>query len=991
LQKPLDPWATWEPNGGEQAAEAFARLAAQAPEVFTGARFSGGRSATLSFYDTSRLIMVGFLRDRRPPEIAFVLHGPDATRWLDGRSGPIHAANEEESLALTDDTVLDYLRFFLYFVRGDEGAFGLIESESELALAEDGDGASDGKPEADEAEVSARLAGARAHVRPLTTPTVDEQGGWVTSGVLAYGGCLFGATLAVAASGEVEMLDDEPLALLHGIAAPEYPSLELGSEPDARRGSDDGGDAPDLRTRLRRARLIESEAESESAPPELDATADATREPWDRPSFATRLREANLIGSPVGPEPIRDRDITEAIVAVLLEDAFRDLHSEDEGSPMLVAHFNPQATGDTPIDLFGRLVAGSLPVVVIQSDIPFVEDFVAGLVDGQGQAVTGGAIARAGSSDELRCEVDLSRTGVKLHLLSFHVYRGLTDAERTAHELAIRDCAVLIGCSRLADVPEPLRRIQDLVLTFPPIDRHRFERIFERVFAVKPTPGWDAPGADWTRYLVPADFHLPRRLRKSPDEALLFLRDRVERRLAALTPDTGRTLDRLYGLGEARQVCEDIVADIQAAQAGRIPWSAVDKGMLMVGPPGTGKTSLARALAKACGIKFIATTAAKWQSSGHLSAHLSAMRADFDEARRYAPAILFIDEIDSIGSRDRLGGDHNAVYQTDVINALLAEIQGFETDEPVVVIGATNYPDNVDPALRRAGRLDQLIRFPLPNIPALEEMFRDNLEPHRKAKQVARGVDLRTLAELTWGGTGADVEFFVRGAARRARRAGRKIRQEDLLAEVTRRPRRPDSAPQRGRDELRRTAVHEAGHAVALLLSSTQGEEVTFVTIVPRTDGSLGFVATAPRDGHQHTRRTLLEQLETVLAGRAAEELVYGEDDIGAGAGGPSESSDLAVATDLAELVVCQSGLGDDDSLHWTTEPTPAQVKQIGALLTRSYRSVLERLEADRDLLDRVVEILVEKQEVSGADLRKTLTLLRSATTPVAASTRGNA
>ena len=523
-------------------------------------------------------------------------------------------------------------------------------------------------------------------------------------------------------------------------------------------------------------------------------------------------------------------------------------------------------------------------------------------------------------------------------------------------------------------MPEQLRRISALTLRFPRIDRDRFVRIFERVFQATPTPGWDAPGADWTRYLVPVDFHLPRRLRKSPDQALLFLKERVESHLAKLSADTDKTLAQLHGLGEARQICEDLVTDIRAAQAGRIPWSAVDKGLLMVGPPGTGKTTMARALANECGIKFIATTAAKWQSAGsYLSAHLSAMRADFNEARRFSPAILFIDEIDSIGSRELLTGDHNSVYQTDVINALLEQIQGFDTGDAVVVIGATNYPERIDPALRRPGRLDQIVRFPLPNVPALEAIFDHYLEPHREAKMVARGVETRTLAELAWGLSGADVEFFVRGAARRARRAGRKIKQEDLVAEVTRRPRRADSVLRRGKEELRRTAVHEGGHTVARLLSSTQGEDITFVTIVPRLDGTLGFVATAPDEGVQYTRRTLLEQLETVLAGRAAEELVYGSEDIGAGSGGPSESSDLAVATRLAELIICQSGLGEDDSLHWTSEPTPAQVKQIGSLLTKSYRSIVRRLEANRDLLDRIVEVLEEKQEISGIELRKLL------------------
>ena len=262
--------------------------------------------------------------------------------------------------------------------------------------------------------------------------------------------------------------------------------------------------------------------------------------------------------------------------------------------------------------------------------------------------------------DELRCVVEYESTGTSLHLISFHAYRGLYDAERTAHELALGDAAVLIGCERSADVPEPLRRIADLVLTFPRIDRGRFARIFERVFRAKPTPGWDAPGADWTRYLVPADFHAPRRL-----DSARTRRWRTSRRRRdspqSVTPDIGPRLSELHGLGEARQICEDLVADIRAAQAGRIPWTAVDRGLLLVGAPGTGKTTLARALAKECGIKFVVASAAGWQSAGYLDSHLRAMRADFTEARRYAPAILFIDELDSIGSREQLGGDKRPV------------------------------------------------------------------------------------------------------------------------------------------------------------------------------------------------------------------------------------------------------------------------------------------------------------------------------------------
>jgi ATP-dependent Zn protease len=905
LEKSLEPWATWEPCGDEEAAQALARLAAQAPELFAGSSLVGARRATLPFYAVHRLIELQLERGVGGPERAFVLHGPDRTAWLDGQSTPMIETNEAESLQLTEATVCDYLRFFLYFLRAESGAFVLLEEPGEIATGDAGDGSV--------RELLTRCAAVRSAAGPLTAPVLDDEGRWVVEGPVAYDGALFRATFGVAPDGACDMLDDEPLESVAGLSLPEYPSLELAAPPPAEPAPDDPGEAP------------------------------------------------------------RDRDVTEAIVSVLLEDAVRE-HDADAGqSHTLLRHFNAQTRADAPIDRLTRLVSTSVPVIIVESDIPFVEDFVAGLVDGPGQTVTGGAVVRAGAvdGDELCCAVQYANTGVKLHLISFHAYRRVFEAERTAHELALRDVAVLIGCERLADVPEPLRRIHDLVLRFPRIDRGRFERIFERVFQAKPTPGWDAPGADWTRYLVPADFHQPRRLRLAPAEALRFLRKRVEARLRQVSPDTGLGWGDLHGMGEAKQICEDLMADIRAAQAGQIPWTAVDRGLLLVGVPGTGKTTLARALAKECGIKFVVASAAGWQSAGALDAHLQAMRASFSEARRFAPAILFLDEIDSIGSRERLAGDRNVVYQTEVINALLEQIQGFDTGEPVIVIGATNYAEHVDPALRRAGRLDQVVRLPLPNVAGLERIFDSHLAPYRAANEVARGVKTRALGELSLGLTGADVEFFVRGAARRARRARRKIGHADLIAEITRRPRRPDSAPRLTREEMRRVAVHEAGHAVARLVSSTQGDDVTFVSIVPRLDGRLGFVATVPLDGHVLTRRTLLERLETVLAGRAAEEVVFGAADVGAGAGGPGKDSDLAVATRMADLFVCKSGLGEDGALYWTESPTPAQEKQMEALLRTAYRSVVARLESHRALLDRVAAALEDEQELSGAELRK--------------------
>ena len=927
-QKRTEPWASWEPCDSKQGAAALKRLASQQPAFFADAKLISSRQSRLSFYQSHRLMELEFVRDHGA-ERAFVLDGPRGSEWLNGESAPIHDTNEAESLKLTKATAAEYIMFFFYFLRADEGGFVLIESSDEVAPAVDAGGRSEDNDEGK----ALTLEEVRSKARPLRIQKRDAKGRWLAEVTVAYGGALFTAWIAVEPGGIVEMTDDNPIGELGGLVVPEVPSLAL--QPQT------GASSADLTP--------------EGAQGGLEATSEAPH----------------------------DREITEAVVAVLLQDALSELNTATGAGNVLLRHFNPETQARKPVEQLTRLLESNA-IVIIESDIPFVEDVVAQLVaPGDTTRFAVRANALQPGYDDLRCDITVDDHS-KLYLLSFHAYRGLFDAERAAHDLTFSDAAVLIGCNQAGDVPEPLRRITDSIVTFPSIDRRRFARIFEGVFGTAPAAGWDAAGTDWTHFLVPGDFHMARRLALSADDALSVLRDRVEARLSQVTPDVGPGLSEMYGLGEARQIAEDLIADIQAARAEQIPWSAVDKGLLLIGAPGTGKTTLARAIAKGCDVKFVVASAAKWQSAGYLDAHLRAMRGDFAEARRYAPAILFIDELDSIGSRENLTGS-NAVYQTDVINALLEEIQGISSTGSVIVIGATNYVEKVDPALRRAGRLDQVVEIPLPNVEGLEQIFGYYLSLFgADGGAVAPDVDARALAELAFGLTGADVEFFVRGAARRARRENRPVEHNDLVAEVTRRPRRPDSAPRLTAVEMHRTAVHEAGHTVARLISSTGGDDLTFVSIIPRLDGSLGFTAAVPTNTRVLTRRTMLEELETVLAGRASEEVVFGADDIGAGAGGPAGNCDLAVATNLATLIVCQSGLGDDGLLRWTIQPTAEQDEKIDEIINAAYRNVRGRLQSCRPLLDRVTAALEEKQELSGNELRWLAKSLGPAAAPTA-------
>jgi ATP-dependent Zn protease len=340
------------------------------------------------------------------------------------------------------------------------------------------------------------------------------------------------------------------------------------------------------------------------------------------------------------------------------------------------------------------------------------------------------------------------------------------------------------------------------------------------------------------------------------------------------------------------------------------------------------------------------------------------------EARRFSPTIMFLDELDSVGNRDKFSGS-NASYSTQVVNALLAELQGFSDREKVIVIGATNNLENIDPALRRAGRLDRVVEVTLPTIDALEKVFAYYLKAHGVALGDGSDIDLRPLAEAAFGRTGADVSLAVRGALRRARLARRPMRQDDLLAELFNRPLENDYVrPLRG-EGLRRTAIHEAGHAVLRLTVGAAFGGIAYLSIIPRPDGSLGFMSLRPNpDASTLTRADYLSLMDVTLGGRAAEEVFFGREAVGAGAGG-GDKSDLAKAMTLALDMVCRLGLGREMRLLWRESPSDADAAEAETLLAEAYGRAVAMIADRRELVERIAAALVERQELSGEELRR--------------------
>ena len=399
--------------------------------------------------------------------------------------------------------------------------------------------------------------------------------------------------------------------------------------------------------------------------------------------------------------------------------------------------------------------------------------------------------------------------------------------------------------------------------------------------------------------------------------------------------------------------------------------------MLLVGPPGTGKTLLARAVAGEAGVEFLSISGSDFVEM-YVGVGASRVRDLFEQAKKVAPAIIFIDEIDAVG-RQRgtgLGGGHDEREQT--LNQLLVEMDGFGTNQGVVVMAATNRADILDPALLRPGRFDRQVYVGLPDIRGREDI----LKIHVKNKPLAEDVDLKTVARGTSGFTGADLENLANEAALLAARRNEKFvtMQDFAEAEI-----KVIAGPEKksrvvSEQERRLTAYHEAGHAIVMHALPTH-EPVHQITIIPRGQAGGMTISLPEEDRSYQSRRYMEEQIVSLLGGRVAEALCLG--DISTGA-----SSDIRRASQIARRMVTVYGMseklgaisfesGQDEVFIGRTmaqaKPYSEQVasqidEEVKAIIDNAYAQAEKILKRDRGQLDTVAEYLLAHETMDAQD-----------------------
>ena len=438
------------------------------------------------------------------------------------------------------------------------------------------------------------------------------------------------------------------------------------------------------------------------------------------------------------------------------------------------------------------------------------------------------------------------------------------------------------------------------------------------------------------------------------------------------------TFEDVAGIEEAKDEVSEIVAFLKSPQKFRRIGARIPRGVLLVGPPGCGKTLLAKAIAGEAQVPFFSVSGSDFVEM-FVGVGASRVRDLFKQARENAPCIIFLDEIDAVGRRrgTGLGGGHDEREQT--LNQILVEMDGFDTDQGIILLAATNRPDVLDPALLRPGRFDRQIVINLPDLAGREKILRI----HSRKVKLSPDVDLERVARATPGFSGADLEALVNESALMAVTAGRERVEPQDLEEARDKIRfgRSRKSMIMTEKERRTTAYHEAGHAIVTVMNE-HADPLHKVTIIPR-GMALGVTMSLPEhDRYGRGRKELLARLQVCFGGRVAEELAC--DDVSSGA-----SNDIEQATEIARLMVTRWGmservgpismvegeehlfLGREVARRVDHSDATAEVidEEIRRLIDGALQETRRLLRENRDALDRVAQALLARETLSGEEV----------------------
>ncbi|MGN6356805.1 MAG: ATP-dependent zinc metalloprotease FtsH [Novosphingobium sp.] len=451
-----------------------------------------------------------------------------------------------------------------------------------------------------------------------------------------------------------------------------------------------------------------------------------------------------------------------------------------------------------------------------------------------------------------------------------------------------------------------------------------------------------------------------------------------------LTERQGRvTFNDVAGIDEAREELEEIVEFLRDPQRFSKLGGQIPKGALLVGSPGTGKTLLARAIAGEAGVPFFTISGSDFVEM-FVGVGASRVRDMFEQAKKNAPCIVFIDEIDAVGRHRGHGLGNSNDEREQTLNQLLVEMDGFEANEGIIIIAATNRPDVLDPALLRPGRFDRQVVVPIPDIEGREKI----LSVHMKKVPLAPDVNARTIARGTPGFSGADLANLVNEAALLAARRNKRLvamqEFEDAKDKVMMGAERRSMVMTE--DEKKMTAYHEAGHAI-VSVNEPASDPIHKATIIPR-GRALGMVMRLPeRDSYSYHRDKMLANLSVSMGGRVAEELIFGYDKVSSGA-----SSDIQYATGLARNMVTKWGMSDklgplqyeeqqegylgmggSARLFASDETNKLIDSEIRVLVDTAHQRAVDVLKDQEDKLHLLAQALLEYETLTGDEIKELL------------------